>query len=451
MRLRAPSRWQLRVRDVALTDRGRALVAGGLTLAVAGVVLGFVDLARIGILLVVLPACAVLMSLWGRPALRVNRTVTPSPVPAGSSAEIIATVTHHGRHRSGTCLVEDTVKAAGDDGFEAEKYQRFLLPSLARGASARLRYHLTPVRRGRHELGPLRIHMSDPFGLTRYSATVTSTSGFISLTRLAPLPGRVTAPEGDESSDLTNLVIAGAGEPSPTVREYRHGDDTRRIHWSASARRGDLLVRVEEQASARRAVIVLDQRFPTLPGYASVALDWSVEALASAAVALAASGHVLHLVCDERLDDVRLLDPIDAAEAVRVLSCAAPLRPRDEYAGRTRRLREAATELASEGGLLISAVPDVPSIATPSFTGRPPRATGLAFVVRTGDDHATSAPGPDDAHDSGAAWDLLAARASAGGWHALAVDPDTDDVTTAWGLLAASVSQGRPVPAGGRS
>ncbi|MDO5696569.1 MAG: DUF58 domain-containing protein [Dermatophilus congolensis] len=428
-------RLRLRVRDVHLTDRGRALVAGGLTLTVAGILLGFVDLARIGLLLVVLPACAVLMSLWGRPALRVSRVATPSPVPSGESTEVVATVTHTGRHRSGTCLVEDTVRAAGDDGFEAEKYQRFQLPSLSRGGAARLRYHLAPVRRGRHELGPLRIRMSDPFGLTHYSADVAGTSEFIALTRLTPLPGRVTAPEGEESTDLANLVVAGPGEPSPTVREYRHGDDTRRIHWSASARRGELLVRVEEQASARRAVIVLDQRFPALSGYASEALDWSVEALASAAMALGASGHVLHLVCDERLDDVRLLDPVDADEIVRVLSCAVPLRARDEDAGRTRRLRESAVELASEGGLLITAVPDVPSIATPSFTGRPPRATGLAFVVRT---------------DVGGDAEQLASSASTGGWHAVAVDPDTDAVDEAWGRLAASVAQGGLLTGGGR-
>lgn len=439
-----PARLPGRVRDVTLTDRGRALVAGGLTLAIAGVALGFVDLARIGLLLVVLPACAVLVSRWGRPSLRVHRTVSPSPVPAGESTEVIATVTHTGRRRSGTCLAEDTVRAAGDDGFEAERFQRFQLPSLTPGSAARLRYHLAPVRRGRHELGPLRVHMSDAFGLTRYSATVAGTSDFVALTRLAPLPGGLTAPEGEESTDLATLVVAGPGEPSPTVREYRPGDDTRRIHWSASARRGNLLVRVEEQASARRAVIVLDQRFPALRGFASVALDWSVEALASAAVSLGASGHVLHLVCDDRLDDVRLLDPVDPAEAVRVLSCAAPLRPRDEDTGRTRRLREAATELASEGGLLIAAVPDVPSIATATFTGRPARATGLAFVVRT-DDHdrtgrVSAATTSDDEHDATG----LASSASAGGWNAVAVDPHADPVDQAWGRLAGSLSRGSP-------
>lgn len=443
MRLRALPGLRLRVRDVSLTDRGRALVAGGLTLAVAGVVLGFVDLARIGLLLVVLPACAVLMSLWGRPSLQVRRSVDPSPVPHGGTAEVLATVTHTGRHRSGTCLVEDTVRAAGDDGFEPERFQRFQLPSLTRGSAARLRYHLAPVRRGRHELGPLRIRMSDPFGLTHYSATVAGTTEFIALTRLAPLPGRVTAPQGEESTDLASLVVTGPGDPSPTVREYRQGDDTRRIHWSASARRGGLLVRVEEQASARRAVIVLDQRFPVLPGYASEALDWAVEALASAAAALAASGHVLHLVCDDRLDDVRLLDPVDAAEAVRVLSCAAPLRTRDEDAGRTRRLREAAIELASEGGLLLTAVPDVPSIATQAFTGRPSRATGMAFVVATDETRRPNDPDRPDGAE-------LASSASTGGWHAVAVDPDTDDVSEAWGRLAASVAQGGSLTGAGR-
>ncbi len=420
--------------ELALTDRGRALVAAGVTLAVAGALLGFVDLVRVGVLLVVLPLCAVVVNRWGRPVLTVRREVRPAPVPAGTRAQVDVLVTHTGSRRCGPCLVEDTVLPAGPSGFDQVRYQRFALPALARGGSGRLRYELAPQRRGRHELGPLRVHVADPFGLTRYSTIVPGTAGFVALTRITPLTGNVSAPEGEESSDLATLVVAGSGEPSSTVREYRHGDDPRRIHWTASARTGDLLVRVEEQASADRAVLVLDQRFAARAGHAPAALDWAVEALASVAGALAVSGHVIHLVCDERLDDVRLLHPVEADEAVRVLSCATPIRPSAEDPGRVRRLREAANELAAEGGLVIAAVPDVPAHAAAVLAGRPPRSTGLAFVLSTSADGGIRPVygGPGEREGPVA----VAASATATGWHAVPVDPATTGVAEAWAHLS---------------
>ena len=43
-----------------------------------------------------------------------------------------------------------------------------------------------------------------------------------------------------------------------TIREYRDGDDLRRIHWPATARTGDLMVRQEDRPAKRRAVVLLD-------------------------------------------------------------------------------------------------------------------------------------------------------------------------------------------------
>ncbi|MEJ1229582.1 MAG: DUF58 domain-containing protein [Galbitalea sp.] len=44
------------------------------------------------------------------------------------------------------------------------------------------------------------------------------------------------------------------------TREYRTGDALRRVHWRASARHGELMVRQEEQRSYPEARIILDTR-----------------------------------------------------------------------------------------------------------------------------------------------------------------------------------------------
>ncbi len=44
------------------------------------------------------------------------------------------------------------------------------------------------------------------------------------------------------------------------MREYRLGDDLRRVHWASTARTGDLMVRREEQPWQSRATVLLDTR-----------------------------------------------------------------------------------------------------------------------------------------------------------------------------------------------
>ena len=50
------------------------------------------------------------------------------------------------------------------------------------------------------------------------------------------------------------------------MREYRDGDDLRRIHWPATARTGDLMVRQEDRPAKRRAVVLLDSAPPAHGG-----------------------------------------------------------------------------------------------------------------------------------------------------------------------------------------
>jgi uncharacterized protein (DUF58 family) len=79
--------------------------------------------------------------------------------------------------------------------------------------------------------------------------------------------------------------VGVVGQDDVLVREYRHGDDRRRIHWRSTARRGDLMVRREEQAWDPTASVLLDARVGAHAGRGMhSSLEWAISAAASVAV-----------------------------------------------------------------------------------------------------------------------------------------------------------------------
>jgi uncharacterized protein (DUF58 family) len=111
--------------------------------------------------------------------------------------------------------------------------------------------------------------------------------------------------------------IAVHGEDDVSTREYRHGDDLRKVHWRATARTGELMVRLEERPWRAQATLLLDTRARAhvvaaraaghragLPGPAGDdcpppdSLEWLIEAAASIGTSLADRGAVLRTVTD---------------------------------------------------------------------------------------------------------------------------------------------------------
>jgi uncharacterized protein (DUF58 family) len=61
---------------------------------------------------------------------------------------------------------------------------------------------------------------------------------------------------GTEEGDAVRS--AGAGEEIHSIREFRQGDDLRRIHWKASAKVADLMVKEYAEHELRRTTIIID-------------------------------------------------------------------------------------------------------------------------------------------------------------------------------------------------
>jgi uncharacterized protein (DUF58 family) len=114
------------------------------------------------------------------------------------------------------------------------------------------------TRRGRHRLGPLRVASRFPLGLFEVRRAVPAPDEVL----VRPSRGRATP------ALLARLAGPALARTRPSlrqrgtdvfhgIREFREGDDPRRIHWRTSARRGAPTVAQWRRDEGRRLVIVL--------------------------------------------------------------------------------------------------------------------------------------------------------------------------------------------------
>ena len=103
----------------------------------------------------------------------------------------------------------------------------------------------------------------------------------------------------------TSRSVATHGDDDVATREYRHGDDLRRIHWRTTARRGELTVRREEQPWQSRGAVLLDTRLIAHRGDGPASsLEWAISAAASISIHLAHARFELRMVTDTGVGDV---------------------------------------------------------------------------------------------------------------------------------------------------
>jgi uncharacterized protein (DUF58 family) len=124
--------------------------------------------------------------------------------------------------------------------------QRMLEPGpMEPGSARRLKYAAFCSRHwGLHPVGPVQVLASDPAGLFHARRLIPVTEEFAvfpqvyDVAGLAELGARPTLIPHESSAGRAGQSLVSMG-----IREYRPGDDPRRIHWPATARRGSLLVK----------------------------------------------------------------------------------------------------------------------------------------------------------------------------------------------------------------
>ncbi|WP_316309953.1 DUF58 domain-containing protein, partial [Clavibacter michiganensis] len=104
-------------------------------------------------------------------------------------------------------------------------------------------------------------------------------------------PTKVGAAGGAAQTRSTRL---GQGADNLIPRAYLPGDSRRRIHWRATAHRGSLMVRQEEEEASPDAVVVLDRaasRWARPSDSPDPAFETAVSLCASAALRFVQDGY----------------------------------------------------------------------------------------------------------------------------------------------------------------
>lgn len=274
-----------------LTTRGRCLLSAGAVLVGCAVLLGQRDLLRAGLFLVALPLVAVAVVARTRYRLSCTRRLDPSRVEAGRTATVRLHLENVSRLPSGVLLMEDALPYAlgGRPRFVLDKVE----PQGARDVS----YPVRSEVRGRFEIGPLSVRLTDPFGLCELSRSFAAADDLVVTPVVTALPAVRLGGDWAGGGESTAHAVATSGTDDVATREYRHGDDLRRVHWRSTARTGELMVRREEQPFQSRATLLLDARASAHRGDGPASsFEWAVNATASAAVALSRAGFALSLV-----------------------------------------------------------------------------------------------------------------------------------------------------------
>ena len=303
-----------------LTTRGRCLLAAGFAVALCAVLVDERDLLRMAAFAMMLPLLASAVVGYTRLRLRADRELAPSRVAVGGDCQVRLTL----RGTGWLCtqlLVDDVVPDALGGSCRA------VVTHPPKAGAVKLSYPLRPVQRGVHSLGPLIARITDPLDLAQYGHSLAGHSRLVVIPAVVSLTGLPAGGELGGNEVAGGRMGFGPGQDEVVVRSYRHGDDLRKVHWRTSARRDELMVRVEEWPERGRATVFLDHRAAAHRGSGPAAsLEYAVSLAASVYVHLRRHGQQARLVTADGLvlagaadqTDHTIDTALDALAALRV-------------------------------------------------------------------------------------------------------------------------------------
>ena len=361
------------------TIRGVTVGVAGLALMFLGRALTVTGLLEVGFGLLVLVLSAVVVVRFGRHSLEVLRTVSPTRANADQPVEVSLHVHNKGVGRAPILMLEDSLP--GELGSKG----RFTLMGLEVDGKRDISYEIRAPRRGRFEIGPLRITATDPFRLARVSESRSEVSHLLVHPRVERLStprdiGQYRSPAVTSIRQLTG----SRGDDFYTLREYVNGDDLRKIHWASTAKRDRYMIRQEETPWHTRATILLDDLQSHHQGSgATSSFERSIEACASLAALYSRTGYSFRLEC-------ALSTGLGSAKgADHYTACLDLLATLHASSGDSDALTERISGLQTGGGaegtlVLVSSALDAPAVAALSQCRRRYRDV-FAVLFLTGD------------------------------------------------------------------
>jgi uncharacterized protein (DUF58 family) len=378
-----------------LTVRGYSFFSAGVGSTVAAIFVGYQPLLRVGVLLIAVPIAAAAVTTASRYRISCQRTLDPARVPVGSYAHVGLHLRNAARLASSPLLIEDRVP------YTLGSRPRFVLRRIEPYGRREVRYRMRTDNRGQYTIGPLTVRSADPLGLFELTRSFSAQHTLTVAPHVDPLPAILLGTVWTGHGDGHATHAAAAGEDDVGVREYRYGDELRRIHWKATAHHGEMMVRREELNWHSRCSVVLDDRVGAHQGTGPASsLEWAISAAASCAV------HLLHQGYTVRLSTVAAAGEITADSEDEILESLAVLRPVHASSVMVRQNPEGESD-----GLVVAVLGELGTAdATELVRGKPGKADAIAFLLDT----RTWAGAPDVVQQDGP--DPAAVLLEAGGW-----------------------------------
>ena len=152
-------------------------------------------------------------------------------------------------------------------------------------------YPLLFPRRGRHRLPGYRVWTRYPFGLFTKATRLRERPEVLVLPAVHPLDGPTAG--SLRWADGRPRPRRGRGSDLDELRDFRDGDDPRRIHWKSTARTGRLILRELQEEEARRLRLVV---YGPAPGAPEEAVERDISLTASLAAHWLRQGAEVQLV-----------------------------------------------------------------------------------------------------------------------------------------------------------
>ncbi|MCA9108334.1 MAG: DUF58 domain-containing protein [Planctomycetaceae bacterium] len=191
--------------------------------------------------------------------LSVHRTI-PRRVMAGEPFSVQLTLTNPKRWLAAWVIsIRDDV-SNGRESLHPE----VLFAHVARRSSGRGQYQLRLSQRGQYTFGAIQVNSRFPMGLVERGLILAAHDQILVYPRI----GRLTSGWRRKVISATQLAshaqqrIGTFHDEFHRIREYRHGDDPRNIHWRTTARRNELMVREYRESRDRQLILLLDLFLP---------------------------------------------------------------------------------------------------------------------------------------------------------------------------------------------
>ncbi|ERS37811.1 hypothetical protein HMPREF1275_00243 [Propionibacterium sp. KPL1844] len=276
----------------SVTMRGWVFLVSGVVITIASLGMGQPDLAWVGMLLVLLPVLGMVLVAATQLHMSCQRRIEPATIAIDERAEVTTTLVRRAGLPVGILRFEETTPRALGDA------PRFAIHTLSASWRRTVQYWLEGQARGYYGVGPLLVRTCDPFRTAYADHSFRTVNHLMVTPKVHPLAPLNSLAGAGRSGSSTPRKVGAQGQDDILVREYRQGDDLRRVHWRSSARHDNLMVRREEQAWDPSIALLLDSRAARHTGSGPKAsFEWMVSAGASIADHMISAGYRVRL-CD---------------------------------------------------------------------------------------------------------------------------------------------------------